>query len=196
MTACQVCISVFLFLLWSIILLQIQRISVLTNRVHLTNQFRQLESIHQILRLMKWSGKQSRKLRSRKRGHKNTKTKTATEGILAFQMEQFNYQKEQDQKFETMLRNTFEQQRQMDAEERQIDRDFFLKLGKTFSRSKKLFSASELQYIIAIRCTEIRCPKEIQEPNLYRYKRLASYISLDVLKLYLWCVYKTQNRFV
>ena len=127
---------------------------------------------------------------------KRSITKTATEGIFAFQMEQFNYQKEQDQKFETMLRNTFEQQRQMDAEERQIDRDFFLKLGKTFSRSKKLFSASELQYIIAIKYTEIRCPKEVQEPNLYRYKRLASYISLDVLKLYLWCVYKTQNRFV
>ena len=127
---------------------------------------------------------------------KRSITKTATEGILAFHMEQFNYQKEQDQKFETMLRNTFEQERQIDAEERQIDRDFFLKLGKTFSRSKKLFSASELQYIIAIRCTEIRCPKEIQEPNLYTYKRLASYTSLDVLKLYLWCVYKTQNRFV
>ena len=37
--------------------------------------------------------------------------------MLAFQKEQFNYQKEQDEKFETMLRNTFEQQRKIDAEE-------------------------------------------------------------------------------
>ena len=50
---------------------------------------------------------------------KRSTTKTATEEMLAFQMEQFNYQKEQDQKSETMLRDTFEQQRKIDAEERQ-----------------------------------------------------------------------------
>ena len=53
--------------------------------------------------------------------------------MLAFQMEQFNYQKERDQKFETMLHDTFEQQRKIDAEERQKDRDFFLELGKHIS---------------------------------------------------------------
>ena len=37
---------------------------------------------------------------------KRSTTQTATEEMLAFQMEQFNYQKEQDQKFETMLRDT------------------------------------------------------------------------------------------
>ena len=63
-------------------------------------------------------------------------TKSATEEMLGFQMEQFNYQKEQDQKFETMLRDTFEQQKKIDAEERQKDRDFFLELGKIFSGSK------------------------------------------------------------
>ena len=67
---------------------------------------------------------------------KSSTTKTATEKILAFQMEQFNYQKEQDQKLETMLGDTFEQQRKVDAEERQKDRDFFLELGKIFSRNK------------------------------------------------------------
>ena len=67
---------------------------------------------------------------------KRSITKTATEGILAFQMEQFNYQKKQDQKFETMLRDTFEQQRKIEAEERQKDRDFFLELGKIFSENK------------------------------------------------------------
>ena len=67
---------------------------------------------------------------------KRSTTKTATEEMLAFQMEQFNYQKEQDQKLETMLRDTFEQQRKIDAEERQKDRDFFLELGKIFSRNK------------------------------------------------------------
>ena len=50
---------------------------------------------------------------------KRSTTKTATEEMLAFQMELFNYQKEQDQKSETMLRDTFEQQRKIDAEERQ-----------------------------------------------------------------------------
>ena len=67
---------------------------------------------------------------------KSSTTKTATEKILDFQMEQFNYQKEQDQKLETMLGDTFEQQRKIDAEERQKDRDFFLELGKIFSRNK------------------------------------------------------------
>ena len=67
---------------------------------------------------------------------KSSTTKTATEKILAFQMEQFNYQKEQDQKLETMLGDTFEQQRKIDAEERRKDRDFFLELGKIFSRNK------------------------------------------------------------
>ena len=67
---------------------------------------------------------------------KRSTTKTATEEMLAFQMEQFNYQKEQDQKLETMLRDTFEQQRKIDAEERQKDRGFFLELGKIFSRNK------------------------------------------------------------
>ena len=56
--------------------------------------------------------------------------------MLVFQMEQFNYQKEQDQKFETMLRDKFEQQRKIYAEERKKDRDFFLELGKIFSGNK------------------------------------------------------------
>ena len=67
---------------------------------------------------------------------KRSNTKTATEEMLDFQMKQFNYQKEQDQKFETMLRDIFEQQRKIDAEERQKDRDFFLELGKIFSGNK------------------------------------------------------------
>ena len=67
---------------------------------------------------------------------KRSTTKTATEEMMAFQMEQFNYQKKQDQKFETMLRDTFEQKRKIEAEERQKDRDFFLELGKIFSENK------------------------------------------------------------
>ena len=58
------------------------------------------------------------------------------EEMLVFQMEQFNYQKEQDQKFETMLRDKFEQQRKIYAEERKKDRDFFLELGKILSGNK------------------------------------------------------------
>ena len=50
--------------------------------------------------------------------------------------QQFNKQKEQDQKFKTMLRDTFEQQRKIDAEEPQKDRYFFLELGKIFSGNK------------------------------------------------------------
>ena len=67
---------------------------------------------------------------------KGSTTQTPTEEMLAFRMKQFNYQKEQDQKFETMLRDTFEQQRKIDAEERQKERDFFLELGKIFSGNK------------------------------------------------------------
>ena len=56
--------------------------------------------------------------------------------MLAFQMEQFNYQKEQDQKFDTMRRYTFEKQSKIDAEERKKGRDFFLELGKILSGNK------------------------------------------------------------
>ena len=35
-----------------------------------------------------------------------------------------------------MIRDTFEQQRKIDAEERQKDRDFSLELGKIFSGNK------------------------------------------------------------
>ena len=56
--------------------------------------------------------------------------------MLAFQMKQFNYQKEQDKKFETMLRGIFEQQRKIDTEERQKDRDFFLRTWKNFNVNK------------------------------------------------------------
>ena len=56
--------------------------------------------------------------------------------MLAFQMEQFNHQKKQNQKFETMVCDTFEQQRKIDAEERQKDHDFLLELGKIFSGNK------------------------------------------------------------
>ena len=67
---------------------------------------------------------------------KRSTTKTATEEMLAFQMKQFNYQKEQDKKFETMPRGIFEQQRKIDAEERQKDRDFFLRTWKNFNVNK------------------------------------------------------------
>ena len=67
---------------------------------------------------------------------KRSTIKTATEEMLPFQMEQFNYQKEQDQKFDTMRRDTFEQQRKIDAEERRKGRDFFLELGKMLSGNK------------------------------------------------------------
>ena len=70
---------------------------------------------------------------------KSSTTKTATEEMLVFQVEQFNYQREQDQKFETMLRDTFEQQRKIDAEKRQKYRNFFLELGKIFSGKNNCF---------------------------------------------------------
>ena len=75
---------------------------------------------------------------TKKKAHKKKRstTKTATEEMLAFQMEQFNHQKKQNQKFETMVCDTFEQQRKIDAEERQKDRDFLLELGKIFSGNK------------------------------------------------------------
>ena len=48
------------------------------------------------------------------RKERSTK-KTATEETLAFRMEPFNYQKEQDQKFEKMLCGAFEQQRKINT---------------------------------------------------------------------------------
>ena len=46
---------------------------------------------------------------------------------------------EQDQKFETIVRDTFEQQRKIDAEEWQKDSDFFLELGILFSGNEFSF---------------------------------------------------------
>ena len=67
---------------------------------------------------------------------KRSTIKTATEEMLAFQMEQFNYQKKQDQTFETMLLDTFDHQRKIHVEERRKDRDFFLELRKIFIGNK------------------------------------------------------------
>ena len=101
------------------------------NRVHLKNQLWQLESTDtEIDKMVREVTK--RKAQSKKR----STTKTAMEKILAFQMEQFNYQTEQDQKSATVLRDTFEQQRKIDVEERQKDLYFFLELGKIFSGNK------------------------------------------------------------
>ena len=61
---------------------------------------------------------------------KRSTTRNATEEMLVFQMEQLNYLKEQDGKFETVLRDTFEQQRKIDSEERQKDREFFHRTSK------------------------------------------------------------------
>lgn len=69
----------------------------------------------------------------KKKKTKKIVTKSKTDDIMAYQREQFDYQKEQDAKFENMLRETFEEQRKTDMEERQKDRDFFLELGKIFS---------------------------------------------------------------
>ena len=106
------------------------------NPVHLMNPLQQLESIHQILRLMKWSRKVLRKKRRKKGGRPQKQPqkkcrlfKWNSFGIGIGKMEL----SKQDQKYETMLRDIFEQQRKIDAEERQKDRDFFLELGKIFS---------------------------------------------------------------
>ena len=65
---------------------------------------------------------------------------------------------EQDQKFETIVRDTFKQQRKIDAEEWQKDSDFFLELGILFSGNVFSFWT---QYIIAIKYTEVRCPETL-----------------------------------
>ena len=95
MAACQVCISgISIFVLEHPTAANSKNFNT-DEWVHLTNQLRQLESIHQTLRLMKWSGKQ---LRKKPRRERDRPQKTITEEMLVFQMEKFNYQKEQDPK--------------------------------------------------------------------------------------------------
>ena len=44
--------------------------------------------------------------------------------------------REQNERYEKMMRETLEEQRKSDKEERERDREFFLQLGKVFTGSK------------------------------------------------------------
>ena len=50
--------------------------------------------------------------------------------LLALQKEQTNAHKEQEERHEKFLKDMMEEQRRIDQEERDKDRDFFLKLGQ------------------------------------------------------------------
>lgn len=49
--------------------------------------------------------------------------------MIAVQKESLEYQKVQGEQQRQLIRDIFEEQRRNDAEERERDRDFFLKLG-------------------------------------------------------------------
>ena len=53
--------------------------------------------------------------------------------LLALQKEQMAYQKEQEKRHEEFLKYMMEEQRKVEQEERDKDRDFFLKLGQMFA---------------------------------------------------------------
>ena len=56
--------------------------------------------------------------------------------VLALQKQQIEIQREQNERYEKMMRETLEKQRKSDKEERERDREFFLQLGKIFTGSK------------------------------------------------------------
>ena len=53
--------------------------------------------------------------------------------LLALQKEQMAYQKEQEKRHEEFLKYMMEERRKVEQEERDKDRDFFLKLGQMFA---------------------------------------------------------------
>ena len=68
---------------------------------------------------------------------KKPATKAVADESLFFQREQFEYQGEQDKKFEMILLKSFNKLRKLDIEERQSNQNFFLELDETFSGNNK-----------------------------------------------------------
>ena len=67
---------------------------------------------------------------------KGNQKKSSFAKLLALQKQQVDIQREQNERYKKMMRETLEEQRKSDKEERERDREFFLQLGKVFSGSK------------------------------------------------------------
>ena len=67
---------------------------------------------------------------------KGNQKKSSFDELLALQKQQIEIQREQNERYEKMMREALEEQRKSDKEERERDREFFLQLGKVFSGSK------------------------------------------------------------
>ena len=77
-----------------------------------------------------------RKIAKEKRKKKCNQKKSSFDELLVFQKQQVEMQREQNENYKKMMRETLEEQRKSDKEERDRDREFFLQLGKVFSGSK------------------------------------------------------------
>ena len=61
---------------------------------------------------------------------KGNQKKPSFDELLALQKQQIDIQREQNERYEKMMRETLEEQRKSDKEERERDREFFMQLGK------------------------------------------------------------------
>ena len=61
------------------------------------------------------------------------------EELLLLQKQQINIQHDQDERHEKLMREMITEQRNMEREEREKDRGFFLALEKCFLKNKSLF---------------------------------------------------------
>ena len=70
--------------------------------------------------------------RGKKKKIRNEKS-SFHEQVIALQKESLELQKQQDERQHQLIRDILEEQRKTDTEERERDRDFFLKLGAMLS---------------------------------------------------------------
>ena len=71
---------------------------------------------------------------SKKQPGKKKKEKSFHEKMLELQQEQLKQQAEREERQQKFMREMFEEQRRLDREEKEKERDFFLKLGEMFSK--------------------------------------------------------------
>ena len=86
---------------------------------------------------MKWWKKLKENLPKKKQKKKVNQKKSSFDELLALQKQQIEIQREQNEHYEKIMRQTLEEQRKMDKVERERDREFFLELGKVFFGSKQ-----------------------------------------------------------
>ena len=83
---------------------------------------------------------------------KGNQKKSSFDELLAIQKQQKEIQREQNERYEKMMREVLEEQRKSDKEEPERDREFFLQLGKVLLTHPFFFRKPVSGYLFICEC--------------------------------------------